>query len=165
MPGWYGHEIDVKVDTSGLRARVDIAPPCDVLASEVNSDLSDIGARANAGKGLLIGEIGEASRSLQVQALSGYGSNKSGRLAGSITTESSGSHARVGTDLFYAEYVHDGRGSVSAGSGVLHFFDDGEEVFVKSVGPSSPRPYTDDSSGMLDARIEEIMNSFMESLL
>ncbi|MBO7210084.1 MAG: hypothetical protein J6V44_03605 [Methanobrevibacter sp.] len=164
MPGWYGHDIDLQVDTSGLRANIDLASPCDVLAVEVNADLAEIGAKANAGKSSIISEIAEASRDTQVQALTSYGSNKTGTLAGSITPEVSGSHAHVGTDLFYAEYVHDGRGSVSAGEGVLHFFNDGEEVFVKSVGPSSPRPYTDDT-GMLDMRIEEIMNSFMESIL
>ena len=165
MPGWYGHDVDLHIDTSGLNAKIDLAPPCDILASEVNSDLAEIGAKANNAKGLLIEQIGEASRSSQIQSLSGYGSNKSGRLAGSISVESSGNHARIGTDLFYAEYVHDGRGSITANGNVLHFFNDGEEVFVKSVGPSSPRPYTDDSAGVLDTKIDEIMNSFMESII
>lgn len=164
MPGWYGHDITVNIEKSGVNTKIDLAPPCDGLAQEVNSEIGDMIGKLEGGLGGLVGEVAQVSRESQISSLSGYGSNKSGTLAGSITIESSGESARVGTDLFYAEYVNDGRGSVTAQDGVLHFFNDGEEVFVKSVGPAAPRPYIDDSSNMLEVQIDSIISKYMGSI-
>ena len=165
MPGWYGHEIEVNIDKSGANSKIDLVSPCEVLANEVNSEIANMVGKVEGGVGGLVSEIAHLSHDLQVSALTGYGSNKSGTLVGSITEESSGNSARIGTDLFYAQYLHDGRGSVTATNAkVLHFYNDGVEVFVKSVGPSTPKPYVDDSSRILSARIDSVIGKYLDSV-
>lgn len=70
-----------------------------------------------------------------------------GRLRGSLSNKVQREGAStialyVGTNVQYAEAVEYGRGPISAsGDGVLHFTIDGEEIFVKSVGPAPAQPY------------------------
>lgn len=71
----------------------------------------------------------------------------SGRLRGSISSEVQREGADtlalyVGSNVEYAPHVEYGRGAISAsGDGVLHFTVEGEDVFVKSVGPADAQPY------------------------
>lgn len=163
MPGRYEHVVELNVNNGGI-VRIDLPPPCESIAAEVNGDIANMVGKVEGGAGGLMSEIASLSRNMQISALDSYGSNKSGTLAGSITEEVSGNSARIGTDLFYAQFLHDGRGSVTASGNVLHFFNDGEEVFVKSVGPSTPRPYLDDSAKMMEVQIDAIVNHFLESV-
>lgn len=164
MPGRYEHKIELNVDTSGAKARIDLTSPCEDLGHEITRDIAGIADKLNRNKQPLLSEIGHLSRNLQVSALNSYGSNKSGTLAGSITEEMGGNSVSIGTDLFYAQYVNDGRGSISAGDKVLHFFIDGEEVFVRSVGPSASRPYLDDSYNMLSQQIDAMVSQYISSI-
>lgn len=164
MAGWIGHRISITV-TDAIKTKIDLVAPCDVIGREVESDLANVVSKARGGVGGLVSDIASQSRLLQIETLSGFGSNKTGRLAGSISIESSGNSALVGTDLYYASYVEEGRGSITATGKALHFFLDGEEVFVKSVGPASPRPYVENSFSALESRAEETVNRFMDSLL
>ncbi len=164
MPGWIGHKIDVNI-TDSIKTKIDLVAPCDVIGREIESDLHNVVSKARGGAGGLVSDIASQSRMLQISALGSYGSNKNGNLAGSISIESSGNSALVGTDLYYASYVEEGRGSITATGKALHFFLDGEEVFVKSVGPASPRPYVEDSYSLLESRAEATVNRFMDSLL
>ena len=164
MPGWIGHNIEVEI-TDSINAKVSLAPPCDALGEEVNSDLQNIVAKARGGLGGLVDEIATQSRLLQITSLDSFGSNKTGRLANSITINNSGNSASVGTDLFYASFVEEGRGSIQASGKALHFYLDGEEVFVNHVGPSTPRPYVESSYSALEGRAEQIVSKYMDSLL
>lgn len=164
MAGWIGHRINVTI-TDAIKTKIDLVFPCDTIGREIESDLANIVSKARGGSGGLVSEIASESRLLQIETLTGFGSNKTGRLAGSINVESSGNSANVGTDLYYASYVEEGRGAITATGKALHFFLDGEEVFVKSVGPASPRPYVENSYSLLDSRAEAIVNRFMDSLL
>lgn len=71
----------------------------------------------------------------------------SGRLRSSISNEverrgESQIVLFVGSNVEYSETVEYGRGAISAsGDGVLHFTIEGEEIFVKSVGPADARPF------------------------
>lgn len=91
-----------------------------------------------------------------------------GRLRSSINSQArrvseAMFEAHIGTNLSYAPYVEEGRGSITAsGDGVLHFFVDGEEVFAKSVGPAPAQPFLAPAVEMhiSDARdlLEEAVN-------
>lgn len=70
-----------------------------------------------------------------------------GRLRGSISSEvrregRSTIALYVGTNVHYGPHIEYGRGAITAsGDGVLHFEIEGEEIFVKSVGPADAQPY------------------------
>lgn len=70
-----------------------------------------------------------------------------GRLRSSISSEAQREGTDtlalyVGTNVEYAPHVEYGRGAITAsGDGVLHFTIEGEDVFVKSVGPADAQPY------------------------
>ena len=164
MPGWIGHNINVNI-TTNIKANISLAPPCEALGAEVNNDLSLLESKARSSQGNIVSELASESRMLQINTLSGFGSNKSGRLAGSITIENNGNSAMVGTDLYYASYVEEGRGSITASGKALHFYLDGAEVFVKSVGPAAPRPYVSTSYNLLDSRAEGVVDKYLGSLL
>lgn len=164
MPGWIGHNISVNVKDA-IQANIHLPSPCDGLADEINSDLMNISSRVNGSTGVIINELASQSQTLQVNALTSLGSNKTGRLAGSITVSGGGDSTRVGTDLFYATYVNDGRGTVTATGKALHFYVDGVEVFTKSVRPSTPKPYVDISGAMFERAMDDVVSKFMGSLL
>lgn len=71
----------------------------------------------------------------------------SGRLRSSLSHDVQREGAstivlHVGTNVEYAPHVEYGRGAITAsGDGVLHFTIEGEEIFVKSVGPADAQPY------------------------
>ena len=163
MPGWIGHNINVNLKENIVK--IDLVEPASAIASEVNSDLARFSAKVHGGMGGLVEEVARISQSSQISALTSLGSNKTGKLAGSISIESTGTSAQIGTDLFYASYVNDGRGSIVAVGKALHFFVDGNEIFTKSVGPASPRPYVDISGSMLEGQIDGIIDKYMGSLL
>lgn len=164
MPGWIGHNIHLNVNDA-IKANISLPFPCDSIASEVNSELSNISAKVRGGMGGLIEDLASQSQMAQVNALTSLGSNKTGTLASSISIEGGGNSARIGTDLEYASYVNDGRGSITAVGKALHFYVGGEEVFVKSVGPAAPRPYVDISGNMLEATMYDTVARYMESIL
>lgn len=163
MPGWIGHDIQLTVKED--IKMISLPEPCDGLAQQVNADLSQVKGRVSGGMGGLVEELATLSRTSQVTALTSLGSNKTGKLAGSITAETGASSAHVGTTLEYASYVNDGRGSITAVGKALHFYVNGSEVFVKSVGPAAPRPYVDISGAMLESNMNQLVASYMESLL
>lgn len=164
MPGWIGHNINISI-TTDIKTNISLAPPCDSLSAEINNDLSLLVSKAHSSQGSIVGELASESRMLQINTLSGFGSNKTGNLASSITIENNGNSAMVGTDLYYASYVEEGRGSITATGKALHFYLDGAEVFVKSVGPASPRPFVATSYGLLESRADAIVDRYMSSLL
>lgn len=163
MPGWIGHEIKLSV-RENIKP-ITLPEPCDIIAQEVNNDLMNVKNRVQGGMGGLVEELALLSQSYQVSALAGFGSNKTGRLAGSITPQSGGNSAHIGTDLYYASYVNDGRGGITAVGKALHFYIGGAEVFTKSVGPAAPRPYVDVSGTLLESSMDSLVSSYMESLL
>ena len=163
MPGWIGHNIRVSVKEN--IKPISLPEPCDAIAQEVNNDLMNVKSQVHGGMGGLVEELASLSQSYQVSALAGFGSNKTGTLAGSITPESGGTTARIGTDLYYASYVNDGRGAITAVGKALHFYVGGAEVFTKSVGPAAPRPYVDVSGTLLESSMDYLVSSYMESLL
>ena len=67
---------------------------------------------------------------------------KSGKLARSYSVVKKGDKFILGTNLDYAFSVINGRGKITAKKGkVLHFKNDGKDVFVKSVGPVKGNNY------------------------
>lgn len=107
------------------------------------------------------------SQQLQQESLSKYGSIVTRNLFDSINITGGGNTRDIGTDVFYAKYVNDGRGPVFAKNAkCLHFITKGGvEVFTKSVGPASPRPYIDDSDEALTPVIEELVTEVIEACL
>lgn len=107
------------------------------------------------------------SQQLQQAALSSYGSIVTRNLFDSINITGGGNTRDIGTDVFYAKYVNDGRGPVHAKNAkCLHFVTKGGvEVFTKSVGPAAPRPYIDDSDEELAPVIDELITEVIEACL
>lgn len=91
-----------------------------------------------------------------------------GRLRSSITSEvqREGTDTLalyVGTNLSYAPHVEYGRGAITAsGDGVLHFTIEGEEVFVKSVGPADAQPYLRPAISQHEDTAEDLIEEAVE---
>lgn len=115
----------------------------------------------------ILDQLAIDSQQLQQEALSKYGSIVTGKLYESISISGGGNTRDIGTDLFYARYVNDGRGPVYAKNAkCLHFITKGGvEIFTKSVGPASPRPYIEDSSEELTTVIDELVTEVVEACL
>ena len=119
---------------------------------EMKADVTDIleGARRlNAAPRLIHDELHQAT----VRATTGLYQEitnevpvKTGKLRASHEMKVTGAGASlkgtVSTSMYYAKWVHDGRGPVVAKkAGTLTFVIGGRRIFTKRVGPSRPDPW------------------------
>ena len=165
MPGTYNHVIIVDIGHLDIE-KISLPGEFQADADEINQELEEIENTLYQVTPQMTQVIGERSQQLQRNSLSSYDSIVTGALADSIDIQGGGFSVYVGTNIFYAEYVNDGRGPVHAkNKKCLHVVTkNGVEVFAKSVGPAAPRPYLDDSSEALSGEIEEIVGDFLEVL-
>lgn len=170
MPGIYEHWITVTLNSTQLaKVNLNFPAPYNVVTDEITSMIDSV--RENMNYGIterIIPTLAEYSENYQKMALKETDSIITGKLENSINIRSRTGHAaRVGTNLFYAEYVNDGRGPVVAkNKKCLHFITKtGDEVFTKRVGPAKPREYLERSATKLETRIDEVVNSTIDVVL
>lgn len=166
MPGRYEHIINIDTQVDNLT--IDSLPaPFTEVTDDINNHLKTIQNKLEKIGPMVLPSLSRASRLLQQDSIANYESIISGALSGSISESITANSASIGTDLFYAEYVNDGRGPVHAkNKKFLHFITkNGTEIFAKSVGPAAPRPYLDDSSEALSGEIDQLMTEIIEAVL
>ncbi len=159
MPGTYEHIIQVEIDdqlpTIPSTPLVDIAPL-------INETLEHILHQLNYKATGLTNELALTSQQLQQAVITSLGAVRTGRLRDSVTVTGGGLTAHIGTSLFYASYVHDGRGHVYPRSQkYLHW---GDNIYVKEAGPVAARPWIDISSDMLEGAIDIIVENYLSSI-
>lgn len=166
MPGIYEHVINVNVDTEALDS-VDcsfLPPQLAGLGEDITNMIKGIKNNLTDIKQVLLSTLPERSITAQRESIAQYGSIVTGKLDASIRLLSSSSDtAHIGTDLFYAEYVEDGRGAVTAKDAkCLHFVTkEGQEIFTHSVGPADPRPYLTDSKSVVEDSIMSVTDKLI----
>lgn len=137
------------------------------VADCVNNEITNTMKILESNVPNILDQLAIDSQQLQQEALSNHGSIVTRNLYDSIVITGEGNTRDIGTDVFYAKYVNDGRGPVHAKNAkCLHFITKGGvEVFTKSVGPASPRPYIDESDEELTPVIEELVTEVIEACL
>ncbi|RAP46434.1 MAG: hypothetical protein BZ136_07450 [Methanosphaera sp. rholeuAM74] len=166
MPGWYGHDITLDLHLDDFE---EISLPGEFMevADCVNNEIREINNTLEGSLPDIVDQLAIDSQQLQQEALVGYDSIITGELFNGIQITGGGNSASIGTDLFYAQYVNDGRGPVTAkNKKCLHFITkDGTEVFTKSVGPAAARPYVEDSDEELGTIIDELVTEVIEAVI
>ncbi|WP_455644833.1 HK97 gp10 family phage protein [Methanosphaera sp.] len=169
MPGHYSHEITVDCDVSGFK-NFNITPPIALgveVIEDINRRFTDSAERiekyCNDG---LVDTLATLSQLEQRSALAEKGSIITGALSDSILIHGSGKTRDVGTSLFYAQYVEDGRGPVRpVRAKALRFKLPGVGwVFAKSVGPAKPRYYLRDSGKKMQTHMRDTVKIIREMI-
>ena len=166
MPGWYGHDITLDLHLDDFE---EISLPGEFMevAECVNDEIREMNNTLENSLPDIVDQLALDSQQLQQEALVGYDSIVTGELFNSIQITGGGNSASIGTGIFHAQFVNDGRGSVTAeNKKCLHFISkDGAEVFVKSVGPAEARPYVEDSDEELGTVIDELVTEVIEAVI
>lgn len=162
----FGHIISLNFHLDDIE-EISLPGEFQEVADCVNNEIKNTMNLLETNTPRILDELALDSQQLQQEALSGYGSIVSGDLYNSITITGGGDTRDIGTDLFYAEYVNDGRGPIKpVNKKALHFVTkSGEEVFAKIVGPSQARPYIEDSNEELSTVIDELVTEIIEACL
>lgn len=163
MPGTYQHTIELDLDIDNIDA-VSFPNEFQDIANAINDEISDMLGKIEYASKAIIPTAAQWSKEFQQRAIVENDSIITGALTNSININAGENSATIGTGIFYAEYVHDGRGPVYAkNKKVLHFVTkNGVEVFTKSVGPAAPRPWLNTSSSMLEKKLDEIISDVLE---
>lgn len=159
MPGTYEHIIQVEINdelpTIPSTPIIDIAPI-------INEILTSVKKQVNYKATGLTNELALTSQTLQQAVITSLGAVRTGRLRDSVQVSGGGLTAHVGTSLYYASYVHDGRGHVYPQSRkYLHW---GDNIYVKEAGPVTARPWIDISSDMFEGAIDIIVENYLSTI-
>lgn len=162
----FGHTISLNLSLDGFE-EISLPGEFQEVADCVNDEIHQINNLLEKKVPDILDTLAVDSQQLQQEALSGYGSIITRKLFDSIDITGGGNSRDIGTNLFYAKYVNDGRRPVTAkNKKALHFITkDGAEVFAKSVSSASPRPYIEDSSKELTTVIDELVTEVVEACL
>lgn len=166
MPGRYEHIITLDLHIEPIDT-INLPGEFQDVADGVNKNIETLNSNLEQIEPTLLTAVAERSQQLQRQSLLDYDSFITGKLYNSISQTIASGTASIGTDLFYAEYVNDGRGPVHAKNAkALHFITkDGVEHFVKSVKAAKPNPYLEDSNEDLSEDITQLLNEILGALL
>ncbi|WP_292474187.1 hypothetical protein [Methanosphaera sp.] len=167
MPGKYSHDIIVKADLKGFK---DLKIPKTPIFKELTTTIRK---QFRAGKKqlkneleLIIPTLATFSWLKQRVKLAEKGSIITGTLHDSIKINRKSKYrASIGTTLFYAQYVEEGRGPVTPkNKPYLTFKIPGVGwIRTKYVGPAKPRYYLKESSVLLENEIDDVMTIVMEA--
>ncbi|PAV08103.1 HK97 gp10 family phage protein [Methanosphaera cuniculi] len=120
------------------------------LEKEICNHINQLGQGIQKVQKQGLDELGKQSQKLQQAQLRANNSIMTGNLLNSIHQQKGGDSVHIGTNVFYAKYVEEGRGPIVARGKALHFFTkSGNEVFAKRVGPARAKPYLAPSGEIL----------------
>lgn len=166
MPGKYSHDITIKANLKGLdNIKIPNAPIFKPLTTAIQKQFKQASNELQSNLNLVIDILAPFSQIKQRAKLAEKGSIITGDLDRSITIQKSENHASIGTTLFYAQYVEEGRGPVHAKNKPFLVFKIPGVGWIKtkSVGPAAPRYYLKESAQLLEKEIDDVMADVMES--
>jgi hypothetical protein len=105
----------------------------------------------------LDGIVEEALDEAAQHALKVAQSKTKGELASSLTIKRSKGSREITTDKPYAQFVEEGRGPIEANGKALHFVKNGQDVFVRHVGPATPHPFIEPAQEDLEEQAAAIL--------
>ena len=100
----------------------------------------------------IVDELALFSQQVQRDTITRLGAVRTGRLRDSVRISRNGLSARVGTDLYYARYVHDGYGPRTQRYKSSH-----GGINVRRIGGASPRPWVDISASEFERGMDSII--------
>lgn len=167
MPGKYSHDIIVKADLKGFKdLKIPKAPIFKELTTTIRKQFRAGKKQLKSELDLVISTLAPFSLLKQRAKLSEKGSIITGTLYDSIKINRRSKYrASIGTTLFYAKYVEEGRGPVvPKRKPYLTFKIPGVGwIRTKYVGPAKPRYYLKESSVLLEKEIYDVMEIVMEA--
>ena len=167
MPGKYSHDITVKADLKGLKnLKIPNTPVFKPLSTAIRKQFRQAQKALKQNLDIVSGTLSVFSFLKQRAKLSEKGSIITGTLYKSIQIlRRSRYRASIGTNLFYAQYVEEGRGPVHAKKKPFLVFKIPGVGWIrtKSVGPSKPRYYLKESSTLLEQEIDNVMTDVIEA--
>lgn len=147
MSGWYGHTIHVDI-TNNIKFPK-FGGKLGMLDDILSSESDNLERKMNYIGSQIAYNIAISSQTLQRKAITELDAVDTGRLRESIRITGSGLTSYVGTDLFYAEQVHD-EGFKGTGN-----------INVKWPNGVGPRPWTDISSDILFRDVDDIVSGLI----
>ena len=161
MPGRYSHSIYINCNIRALE-NVDFPGPLTEIETMLHNSAQEIERQLD----FIVPELAEYSQVAQRSALSDTGSIITGKLYESIRIKNGHNYADIGTSLFYAQYVEEGRGPVHAkNKPYLVFKIPGKGwIRTKSVGPAPARYFVQRSSVKVAREIPKRLKTLGEAI-
>lgn len=155
MSAWYGHTITVNIDNGFKLPRVGgklafLNPYFDKEVDTLNRKLKFAGARISYDVALM-------SQTYQRKAIEDLGAVDTGRLRDSVRITGEGLNAHIGTDLYYAEQVHD------IGYKNQKIFNI-NGLIIRGHSDIGPRPWVDASASMVADKIDGIVKDNLNNI-
>ena len=167
MPGKYSHDIIVKADLKGFKdLKLPQTPIFKGLTTTIRKQFRAGKKQLKSNLDLVVATLAPFSFLKQRVKLAEKGSIITGTLHDSIQIKRRSKYrASIGTSLFYAQYVEEGRGPVKPkNKPYLTFKIPGVGwIRTKYVKPSKPRYYLKESSQLLEHEIDNVMQDVMEA--
>lgn len=156
MPKWYGHTVEVKIDDEFNFPK--FGGRLSFVDSIISDEMNTLRKKLNFMSAQLTSEIALKSQIIQKNTITDYNAVDTGRLRESIRIIQSGNHAQIGTDLYYAEQVHD--------IGYQH-----QKIFningitVRGHSNIGPRPWSDTAAESLAGEIDELVSGMIHDYI
>lgn len=161
MPGRYSHSIYIKCNIRALE-NLDLPVPFFPIKKMLRRSAQEIEKQVD----FIVPELAEYSQVAQRSALADTGSIITGKLDESIRIKNGHNYADIGTSLFYAQYVEEGRGPVHAKNKPYLVFKIPGRGWIrkKSVGPAPARYFVKRSSKGLAKEIPKRLEALGDAI-
>lgn len=167
MPGRIAHQINFQLNTEELKnLSIPTMPLIPQIGKDIEHDFKGMHQLLSQIGDYILPELAQESQTQQKLAIAHFDSIITGTLHDSIEIEMKGQSADIGTDLFYASYVQQGRGPVTAKNKPFLVFKSPGYGWVrtKSVGPAQPRNYLAYSGIRVGMKIRSYMRTIMGAI-
>ncbi len=155
MSGWYGHTITVNIDESFKFPK--IGGKLAFLNPYVNEEVDRLNRKLKFAGSRISYDIALMSQTYQRRAITDLDAVDTGRLRDSVRITGNGLTSHIGTDLFYAETVHD----IGYKNQTIFNING---ITIRGHSDIGPRPWTEVSAGMVLEKIDGIVDGHLNKI-